>query len=338
MSHRLSFRVLVLLLLALPPALRAQTASLVADLSPGLATSNQSSLPDDLLAFHGKLFFSAMEASSGRELWGSDGEDRGTRLLADFCPGRCDSSPRILGSTATAVVGHTRIEQQFNDELTFLWRSDGTRAGTYLLPSASDPVNLSFDSETGAQAAFLGDVLYLSGCNQDQGCGLWRTDGTPAGTGLVAGSDFNGEVHHLAPGSSRLFFVRYPSLWVSDGTTAGTHAVKELPGSVGLITTLGDRALFNTLGTDGELWVSDGTEAGTRALTSFATPEPFAQTLWLKPMGGKVYFVADDVLHGAEIWVTDGTPAGTRQFTDIGFHTPLQRQRAVLRSQRPARH
>src|SRR5688572_16296668 len=123
-------------LLAGPPALRAQTASLVADLSPQTGPSGQSSLPSGLFASRGRIFFTATEPSTGRELWGTDGQDRGTHLLADFCPGSCDSFPHIFGDTAKAVVGILRAERSF------LWRSDATRPGTYLLPSSADPVEV----------------------------------------------------------------------------------------------------------------------------------------------------------------------------------------------------
>src|SRR5205807_281500 len=133
---RLVVPVIVLPCLLLCAAgLQGQTASLVADLSPKPPASPPSSLPDQLLAFRDKVLFSAAEPSSGRELWVSDGEGRGTRLLADFCVGRCDSSPQVLGATATAVVGHTLIGSGF-DPLAQLWRSDGTRDGTFLLPSS----------------------------------------------------------------------------------------------------------------------------------------------------------------------------------------------------------
>ncbi|HEX3131698.1 MAG TPA: hypothetical protein VH394_30460, partial [Thermoanaerobaculia bacterium] len=145
MSHRVRPQSLVLVfLLAISPVLRAQTASLVADLSPEVDPSTRSSQPDGLFAFQGKVFFRASEPSSGRELWVTDGQDRGTHLLADFCAGSCDSNPILLGNTAKAVVGITYFRTDF-ETVAHLWRSDGTRPGTYLLPSAADPVQVSTD-------------------------------------------------------------------------------------------------------------------------------------------------------------------------------------------------
>lgn len=310
----------ILLCLFLQAAdVQAQTASLVADLSAQADPSRGSSQIQWMTPFKGKLLFSAREPTSGQELWGSDGESRGTRLLGDFCPGWCDSHPIPLGATDSAVFGITSSIHFEN--LAFLWRSDGTRQGTYLLPSANDPIRLPgyFDD---IAPVFWGNVMYFSGCTAQEACGLWRSDGTPSGTRVVKSFDFG--LNGLTVAGNRLLFLQDKSIWVTDGTEPGTREVRELPHFSRLLTNLGNRVVFITGQYPGEqLWTSDGTASGTRALTSFTAPSPFQQTLFLKELGGKLYFVADDVVHGAEIWATDGTPAGTRQVTEIGFHNPF---------------
>lgn len=46
------------------------------------------------------------------------------------------------------------------------------------------------------------------------------------------------------------------------------------------------------------LWRTDGTAAGTRALTAFTGSQAFAATYFLRPIGGSLYFLADDGSHG----------------------------------------
>ncbi len=319
----------LLLVSALLPtlSLRAQTASLVRDIvqTAPSPSSLPSSLPQGLLAFQGKLFYSAEEPSSGRELWVSDGEGRGTRMLADFCPGQCSSDPRILGTLGSAVLGIEFVNQYIHDDGDFLWRSDGTREGTYLLPSVEDPVSPFFDTDTGVDTATVGNVLYFSGCNQGSGCGLWRSDGTAAGTRLLQPRDATGySAFRLTAVGKRLFYTVQMTLWVTDGTAAGAHEVQTFSSYPSRLSALGDKLFFTAPGADGEeLWTTDGTAAGTRVLTSFQAPSPFEQTYWLKPLGGKIYFVADDVIHGAELWVSDGTATGTLRVTEMGYFNPF---------------
>ena len=93
-------------------------------------------------------------------------------------------------------------------------------------------------------------------------------------------------------------------LWVSDGTEAGTHLVKDIrPGLFGAnptgLTAIGDRLFF--IADDGltgrELWMSDGTEAGTilvRDLNAAGDGNLFELTGFRDTL----YFVADDGVSG----------------------------------------
>jgi len=67
-------------------------------------------------------------------------------------------------------------------------------------------------------------------------------------------------------------------------------------------------------GGNNELWVSDGTDAGTFMLHEFKIG---STVKGMEPMGSKMYFVADDSLHGREVWVTDGTISGTSMVKDV---------------------
>ena len=69
-----------------------------------------------------------------------------------------------------------------------------------------------------------------------------------------------------------------------------------------------------------ELWRSDGTEAGT-VMVKDARPGVEAGVARdqgsLTNVGGTLYFVADDGIHGYELWRSDGTEAGTVMVKDM---------------------
>jgi ELWxxDGT repeat protein len=200
-----------------------------------------------------------------------------------------------------------------------LWRSDGTRAGTYRLSNHENgyPSNL----------AELRGKLYFQAPGP-RGPALWTSDGTPRGTKLVK----DVSPHAMLPiGSNLVFISANPgvALWRSDGTAKGTVQIATLARKledliVWEVLVLAGRYYFTaTIKDQGEeLWVSDGTKAGTRQLTHFANAGAFHYSeapLFLPTLtaGSRVVFTADDGVHGAEPWVTDGTPAGTRLLRDL---------------------
>jgi ELWxxDGT repeat protein len=317
--------IVVLSSLLIPLPVCGQTAYLVRDLDARESFESIFSEPDPLLALQGRVFFTARERSAGRELWVTDGTPHGSQMLVDACPGACDSEPGIVGSAGNLVFFTARSGETGNHHL---WRSDGTRRGTFLLSfGGADLTNVS-----SSRAAALGRTFLFSGCAGEEACGLWKTDGTPAGTILIREleSFFGSAIRSLVVSGNRLFFIAGEdfsstglALWTSDGTVAGTVEVGTIGENAHTLVGAGARVFFlgenEELGI--ELWTSDGTEAGTRPLTQFPRDDP--EFRWLKALSNKVYFVADDVVHGEELWTSDGTIAGTRRITDFGFADPF---------------
>lgn len=333
--HRIVLALLSFLAVAAPAA--AQTASLVEDILPG--QTDTGAHPDEMWTFRDKVLFTAREPSSGTELWVTDGTGAGTRLLADFFPGEDSSQPDILLETGSLVFGVAGGSGCCGSSRSFLWRSDGTREGTFLLDPGMD-VSIPYEDRSGdfregpvVPVALMKEDVYFTGCEGQDDCGLWRTDGTVAGTKLlkaIGGNFFGSHPRELTVAGDRLFFVAGQQLWASDGTPEGTQVARDFGSGYPrphLLAALGRQVLFLAQaaapGTGEELWASDGTSAGTRALTSFEVAEPFEQTWFLKVLDDKAYFVADDATHGAELWATNGTSAGTVAVTSFGFHDPF---------------
>jgi ELWxxDGT repeat protein len=88
-----------------------------------------------------KIFFIAGSASTGMELWRSNGTIAGTQLVKDMCPGTCNgaASGADLGiSLGISLLGDGRVMLRGTDGLSGSEPlvSDGTAAGTFLLTIA----------------------------------------------------------------------------------------------------------------------------------------------------------------------------------------------------------
>jgi ELWxxDGT repeat protein len=102
-------------------------------------------------------------------------------------------------------------------------------------------------------------------------------------------------------------------LWTTDGTPDGTRRLRS--GYSGSLTGVGNLLFFTSGlpgGGFGELWVTDGTTGGTRLVKhitgdSFSPPNPYSLTSFKN----RLYFFADDRVHGTQLWTSDGTPEGT---------------------------
>ena len=146
------------------------TARQVTDIRSGADGSS----PRELTAFDGRLFFTADDGVTGRELWVSDGSAGGTRLLVQIEAGPDDGQIRDLTPVGGQLFFVARNEVAGEE----LWVTDGTAAGTRLAadirigPAGSNPSRLSA----------VGDTLVFAADDGRAGTELWRSDGTAAGT------------------------------------------------------------------------------------------------------------------------------------------------------------
>jgi ELWxxDGT repeat protein len=212
-----------------------------------------------------------------------------------------------------------------------LWRTDGTSAGTYLVkdinPGIESCLLLSSPKNYFTQ---LNGFIYFGAAEPVTGAELWKSDGTEAGTTLVANID-DSEPLFANMGSNPAFFCTYNNavyfsgyrpvdgreLWKTDGTAAGTVLVRDItsgssdPSGMKVYNGL---LYFSAFHPDQNfaLYKSDGTTAGTTVveapnaggpiLTSDATFHLFK---------GKLFFEAMNDLGFHNIWFSDGTASGT---------------------------
>jgi ELWxxDGT repeat protein len=303
----------------------AQLAHLVKDLN----TTNAHALgygymPTPVLAGT-TLFFTADDGGSGNELWKLDTTTGTAARVKDICPGPCSSSPVWLTALGNLVL-FLAEDGVHGPEL---WRSDGTDGGTFLLRDLI-PGELSGNIGLGFGLTALGGRILFFGRDPLVGVGLWSTDGTRAGTELVAQiASGNGWAFTLTSGGGRLLFagddgVHGQEPWVSDGTAAGTHPIRDLNPGSGSSLTLSSSGVAAALpdgsfvfaaddSTHGvELWRTDGTDAGTVLVQDIYTGATGSSPEGFVPLGGKIYFTAD-TSDGPGLWSTDGTPVGTTQ-------------------------
>lgn len=290
------------------------------------------------------LVFQSPTSAMDWKIWFTDGTSAGTRPLASG----------TLPSGGLSVNGDQAIFLASPaggsvPSASGLWACElRTSIQQLLIPMAALDVTPHWDAMVGAR--FNGGYALIEAHESvaPDTYGLWRTDGTPAGTlrlmdlsrpsGLTAQArGFQGRTYFMADDG-----IHGPELWVTDGTRAGTHLLMDLaPGSEGSYPGLSASMFFPTggffefkgklyFGAGGPnvenhvLWVSDGTPDGTRRVV--ALPDADSRVPKLPAaycvVGDTLYFSAmtqGNTPSSRQLWRTDGTPEGTRQVTTFDF-------------------
>ncbi|MEL6767354.1 MAG: DUF4214 domain-containing protein [Pseudomonadota bacterium] len=240
--------------------------------------------------------------------------------------------PRLLFAADDGSIGYE------------FYITDGTLLGPLddINPGPDDSAQLDDDFDF-FQAAVLSDGRAVFGAfNETFGNELWITDGTTAGTMLLADIEFgpdDSDPLYFATTGDNVYFVAETDefgaeLYITDGTTGGTRIVRDInPGSFDGISSDNDQVIavhgdkVFLVAQDGstgeELYITDGTDLGTRRVKDIFEGSSGSE-IDLGPgqsasLGntGSIIFAANDGEFGLELWRSDGTEEGTMMVADI---------------------
>jgi ELWxxDGT repeat protein len=273
---------------------------LVMDINPGSGDAS----PRYLVSLNGKLYFQADNGTNGVELWESDGTEAGTKMVADIYTGAESSAPDMLtvldgkilfrATTVASAADGKKWLHIFDPETqvaSLVSEIQARAEGDAIIP------RIQVDNKHKV-AYFIGEPV---GENQE----VYKTDGTPAGTGKIM------DVTPEALGSSNIqwIYVHDDSVVVWRQKTPRKYAGAD---SVNYVQHLSE-----------QIWISGGTAATTRLLSHFDKNVDIdgngVNTQFAFPVSwnGKLYFRADNGVNGVELCVSDLTTEGTVQVQDL---------------------
>jgi len=268
------------------------------------------------------LYFSAYDATNGKELWKTDGTPEGTIMLKDVKVG--------TGSSQTSgfckIPGTTLFIAQSVGFESKLWKTDGTTAGTEQIPVAEPFYIVNQDM------AKLGNKVIFFAHNTVDGYEPYVSDGTAAGTFMLKNINPTGNSLttqamglHLKMTDKYCFFIANNgttnALWRTDGTIDGT--IEVIPNVTNGISDAGYSTadaenlwFINYLNNNAsqQLYKSNGTVEGSSLVHSTLS---YAQNL--TTYKGAAWFQSKNIgsLLNAEVWRSDGLNANTDLAFDI---------------------
>lgn len=259
-----------------------------------------------VVAFQGRVYY-LRSIPGGVELGSSDGTLAGTQShgsIAGLTSGLFVESPLLAcGNQLAFLAGGS------------LWLSDGTAAGTARVAG--------LPCDTLAQLQVMQGRLYFTavGTQSPSGFELWSSDGTVAGTAIVAEvgpGPQNGSPNNLVVSPQGLWLravqgvSNATGLYLCTGPQNLQFVGSLPPGTPPPFAPFGGGVLMNLPGPQVgyEPYFATPSQPPT-LLRDLYAPAPGIDPFVVARGRDRLYFCADDGVHGRELWSTDGTAAGT---------------------------
>lgn len=264
-----------------------------------------------------------------------------------------------FGSWETGVLGLFKTDGtptgtlRVTDPNTNIWVKEPTSSGTFIgwsgpnlggsgeYPWVSDGTTASsvgFNNFVQTLYPYNGEIFY-AGHTFDEGFELWKINaaGTAEMVKSLPGVGINNTLtpsKFVVHSDGFLYFLAWANnapcaLWRTNGTTAGTIKIKDIPNMTELLSAGSNLFLFGPNGSGNhKLWVSDGTETGTVVIKDF-NPADFPTSSNYYTFNDRLFFTLDDQINGSELWMSNGTTLGTQMVENLNpgaassFATPL---------------
>ncbi|MBZ0143047.1 MAG: hypothetical protein K8F56_05665, partial [Rhodocyclaceae bacterium] len=247
-----------------------------------------------------------------------------------------DLNPGTWTEKVRGICGSSLVRAMPFPDLAFVDRGAGCEIFSVDLDTGEVTPAAHLGAPRSTVDGYLGrtaDMRYFLGSGLG-GRAYWRSDGTQAGTLLLAHQDPSGYGWEREPyfvaGEPWSFLAVHRSdtgreLWRTDGTLAGTDPVIDLwpgPGSgfLGTNAELRGGLLYfvgRTPDAGDQLWRTDGTAGGTLRLTSFTPPPEGGFGARFGVLPSTVLFTVHGGNGAASLWRTDGTVEGTTEIASF---------------------
>ncbi len=262
-----------------------------------------SSNPDGFEDASGTLFFNATYQTKGKDPY---------YLNSKTLKGAVDVNPNLGNSVARdftkmgnyVYFSATRnkkasIGGPANDEGNELWR---VKVGFSSPQLVKNIYTGAYKNANPRNLFSWGDSIILFSATDGGNIGLWKTDGTNAGTISVNSGATSPK--WFVNFKNEIYFVSQNHLWKTDGTFNGTVVVDNTVNITSPFTKINNRLYFTSSDiTHGEeLWETDGSKQGTKLIkdiyegTNSSSPKNFAV------LNNILYFTATDSVNGEELF------------------------------------